>query len=360
MSLAGRARRVAAQAAFGGGGAVGVAGGAIGVLWAQSLIARRRVGDSLAEPFTVDGRYGRGSGRPIGLAMLGDSSAAGLGADEPGDTVAVVLARGLAEESGRPVELVNLAVVGAQTAAVPAQVETALFAFDGSGPELAVIMVGANDVTHRVRNTVSLRHLDQVVRRLTETGCSVVVACCPDLGTVQPVPNPLRALARRWSRTLAAAQAITAVEAGASAVSLGSLLGPDFSARPQEYFSADGFHPSSLGYRRVGEVLLPTACAALGLRTSVGDPLDPSRGERVAPLSEVAATAAVHGGTEVTASSVAGEDRGVQGRWAALRHRIPLLRPDTDHEVAVDAEGDAEGDVEVDDELPSEPAPAPE
>ncbi len=280
------------------------------------------------EPFVVDGRYGRGAGPALRFVMLGDSGAAGLGADDAEDTVAVVVARGLAEASGAPVELVNLAVVGAKTSDVPPQVEVALHAFDGSGPQLAVLMVGANDVTHRVRTTVSLRYLDQVTRRLEEAGCAVVVACCPDLGTVQPVPNPLRTLARRWSRTLAAAQAITAVEAGATAVSLGALLGPEFAARPQDYFSSDGFHPSSLGYRRAGEVLLPSACAAVGLAASDADSLDPSRGERVAPLAELAARAAEQGGTEVAAGSVEGEDRGVKGRWATLRYRIPLLRPD--------------------------------
>jgi lysophospholipase L1-like esterase len=199
------------------------------------------------------------------MVMLGDSGAAGLGADAPGDTVAVLVAEGLAAGAGRPVHLVNLAVVGAQTSHVPAQVQRALEAFGGPAPDLAVMMIGANDVTHRVRPQTSVRQLREVVVALREAGCEVVVGCCPDLGTVLPVPNPLRSIGRRLSRTLAAAQEIVVTEAGGHPVLLGSLLGPEFASAPGEYFSDDRFHPSSVGYRRCAEELLPLALAAMAL-----------------------------------------------------------------------------------------------
>jgi lysophospholipase L1-like esterase len=273
MSRASRARRIAATAAV---GAVGGGGGAFGVLWAQTLLARHRVGEPRGVPFEVDGRYSPREGSvpappgagPYRMVMLGDSGAAGLGADAPQDTVAVLVAQGLADSSGRAVDLVNLAVVGAQTSHVPAQVEAAATAFDGSGPNLAVIMIGANDVTHRVRPQTSVRQLRAIVAGLVEAGCTVVVGCCPDLGTVEPLPNPLRAIGRRLSRTLAAAQALVAEEAGGYPVSLASLLGPEFAARPGEYFSEDRFHPSSLGYRRLAETLLPVVRVAVGHETA--------------------------------------------------------------------------------------------
>ena len=273
MSRASRARRIAATAAV---GAVGGGGGAFGVLWAQTLLARHRVGEPRGVPFEVDGRYSPCEGSvsappgagPYRMVMLGDSGAAGLGADAPQDTVAVVVAQGLADSSGRAVDLVNLAVVGAQTSHVPAQVEAAATAFDGSGPNLAVIMIGANDVTHRVRPQTSVRQLRAIVAGLVGAGCTVVVGCCPDLGTVEPLPNPLRAIGRRLSRTLAAAQALVAEEAGGYPVSLASLLGPEFAAKPGEYFSEDRFHPSSLGYRRLAETLLPAVRVAVGHETA--------------------------------------------------------------------------------------------
>ena len=70
------------------------------------------------------------------------------------------------------------------------------------------------------------------VRQLRAAGAQVVVGTCPDLGTVQPIRPPLRWLARRWSRQLAAAQTVAVVEEGAWTVSLADLLGPRFAAEP--------------------------------------------------------------------------------------------------------------------------------
>ena len=93
----------------------------------------------------------------------------------------------------------------------------------------------------------------------------MVVATCPDLGTIQPIQPPLRWLARRWSRQLAAAQTVAVVEAGGRTVSLGDLLGPRFAAAPDRMFGDDRFHPSVEGYRAAAEVVLPSALAALGV-----------------------------------------------------------------------------------------------
>lgn len=267
MSLARRASRIVATAAVGG---AAVGGGGLGMLWAQSLLARRRVGEPRGEPFVVDGTYGQGSGQILRMVMLGDSCAAGLGADAPEDTVAVLVARGVAAAAARPVELVNRAVVGAQTGHLAAQLAAGSDTLGGRHCDLAVIMIGANDVTHRVRPQVSVRQLREVVAGLVEDGTAVVVGCCPDLGTVQPLPNPLRTLGRRLSRTLAAAQALVTTDAGGHPVELGSVLGPEFAARPGEYFSEDRFHPSSVGYRRCAEELLPAALTALSPSVPAG------------------------------------------------------------------------------------------
>ena len=133
-------------------------------------------------------------------------------------------------------------------------------------------MIGANDVTHRIDKSVAVRHLAQAVPRACATlGAEVVVGTCPDLGTIEPVAQPLRLLARRWSRDLAAAQTVAVVEAGGRTVSLGDLLGPEFAERPHEMFSADRFHPSPAGYARAAAALLPSVCAALGIWPASGD-----------------------------------------------------------------------------------------
>ena len=98
-------------------------------------------------------------------------------------------------------------------------------------------------------------------------GSEVVVGTCPDLGTIRPIAQPLRYVARRLSRNLAAAQTIAVVEAGGRTVSLGDLLGPLFAERV-DLFSDDKFHPSAEGYAEAADALLPSVLDALGLYTT--------------------------------------------------------------------------------------------
>jgi hypothetical protein len=208
-------------------------------------------------------------------------------------------------------------------------------------------MVGANDVTHRIDTSVAVRHLEMAVRNLREAESEVVVGTCPDLGALQPVPQPLRLLARRWSRDLAAAQTVAVVEAGGRAVSIGDLLSEAFSAEPHVMFSKDRFHPSPAGYARVAAALLPTVSAALDLFGERSTPTEPNlrRGESVRPLAVAATKAVTQPGTEVAPAEVAGQARGAQGRWAVLLHRIrpalPLPAGPTTSTSASAAAGDA-------------------
>lgn len=327
MSKASAARRLAAGAAFGGGG-LGLLGGSFyGLLQAEARLARRAIGPRQQDPPDASGLYGRGlAGVPITLALLGDSSACGYGMEEPDETPGAMLAAGLADLANRPVRITIEAAVGAESKHLDEQVDNVL----ASGPDLAVIVVGANDVTHSVRPATSVRLLEEAVRRLRAAGCEVVVGTCPDLGSVQPIPSPLRQVARVWSRRLAAGQTIAAVEAGGRTVSLGALLGPDFEREPGHYFGPDRFHPSAAGYRSVVAAMLPSIAAALGLAPESEEEPETFRGEGVLPVSYAAAEAAESAGTEVSGTEIAGRERGERGRWVALRHRRRRTLPEVD------------------------------
>jgi len=330
MGRARRARRIAATAAYGGG--VGAAGiGALGligfaVLKLEAQLARRVVGQPFDGSPDDNAVYGAGLGEPVQLVVLGDSSAAGMGADSAHQTVGAIVANGVSALMGRPVRLTNLAVVGAESSGLEVQLANALE--EVPHPDIALIMIGANDVTHRIDKAVAVRHLEETVRSLRAAGAEVVVGTCPDLGTIEPVAQPLRLLARRWSRDLAAAQTVAVVEAGGRTVSLGDLLGPEFAERPHELFSADRFHPSPAGYARAAAALLPSVCAALGLWGAADDHRVPDarRGEGVSPVAVAAVQAVRDPGTEVSATAVEGESRGPRGRWAVLlrRRRTPV------------------------------------
>jgi len=329
MGRARRARKIAATAAYGGGigaagiGALGLVG--YGVLKIEALLARRIVGQLVEGAPDDNGQYGAGLGYPVQFLMLGDSSAAGMGANTAQQTVGAIIAHGVSALSGRPVRLTNVAIIGAESSGLDKQLSNALEKV--ANPDVAVILIGANDVTHRIDKSFAVRHLEQAVAALRATDCEVIVGTCPDLGTIEPVAQPLRLLARRWSRDLAAAQTVAVVEAGGRTVSLGDLLGPQFATLSQEMFSHDRFHPSPAGYARVASALLPSVCDVLGLWSNPIDRRpDSLRGEHVGPVAAAAVQAVREAGTEVSATAVEGQPRGPRGRWAILlrRHRRPV------------------------------------
>lgn len=319
MGRAGAARKLASAAAYGGGG-LSVLGGALyGVLRAEAKMARRTIGEPGDHtPPDATGWYGRGRPGPaIKIVLLGDSSAAGYGVELIEETPGALLASWAAGQADRRVHLRAFAKIGARSSDLEGQVDRAL----PTGPDVAVILIGANDVTHRVSPAASVRHLADAVRRLEEAGVATVVGTCPDLGTVKPIPPPLKQVARTWSRRLAAAQTIAVLEGGGRTVSLGSILGPEFAADPTVLFGPDRFHPSAAGYRSLAAVLLPSTLAALGLVAEDEAEPEAVRGEGVLPITTAALQAVNMPGTELDGTEVGGKTRGVRGLWVELRRR---------------------------------------
>jgi len=314
-----RARLVAVRAAY-GGGAVGTLGAlSWGVLRAEARLARVTIGEPKERAPLASGSWGRGRrGRaPLRLAVIGDSSAAGLGCETAEQTPGALLAGSLARELHRRVLLDVLAVVGARSADLDAQVARALV----GKVDLAVLMVGANDVTHRVPPAAAARDLARAVTTLRAAGASVVVGTCPDLGTVKPLWQPLRSVARVVSRRTASAQTIAVVEAGGLSVSLGNLLGREFGESPA-LWSADRFHPSAAGYARVVDVLLPATLQALGVQV----PGERTDRDSVQDVALAASVAAQDPGLVVeTVKGAQGAAAAGPGRLARLVRRVPLV-----------------------------------
>ncbi|GAB2659511.1 SGNH/GDSL hydrolase family protein [Saccharopolyspora gloriosae] len=248
----------------------GVSGAAYGLLNGQSWYARRAIGEPVGVPFRSDGVHlpdGTGpvasppeGDAPLRLAVLGDSSAAGLGVEAPDELPGVRIARGLAAELERPVDLTTYAIVGSTSRDLAAQVDAALVA----PPQLVLVIIGANDVTARLSVAECAALLGAAVARLREAGVGVVAGTCPDLGAIRPIPQPLRSVASSWSLALGRAQRHAVEAAGGGAVPLADLLSPEFLTRPQELFSPDRFHPSAAGYEAAAGLLLPALCSAIG------------------------------------------------------------------------------------------------
>lgn len=316
-------RKLVAAAVYGTGGLLGLSASVYGLLRTEAKLARRTIGHADDRVPDSTGWYGRGRPGPaIKVVLLGDSSAAGYGVRTVEETPGAMIGSALAAQAGRRVHLGVFSRVGAQSGDLDGQIDEAL----PTEPDVAVVLIGANDVTHMVPMRLSVRLLEDAVRRLVDAGVAVVVGTCPDLGTVQPIPQPLRFGARLFSRRLAAAQTVAVVEAGGRSVSLGSILGPEFEAAPAMLFGPDRFHPSAAGYEAMAGVLVPTILAALGLAPEdEGEPVA-LRGEGVLPIRYAAQEASRTPGTELGATEVAGSKRGAGGRWVLLmRRRRPAM-----------------------------------
>ena len=187
---------------------------------------------------------------------MGDSIAWGQGASRERERLSPRLVDGLASR-GYDAEARVFAVPGATSSGLDAQVDRAA----PWRPELAVVVIGANDLTHLLPVEVAAKALGEAVRRLRDGGAEVVVAPAPDLSAVPHVPVFLRETVRAAGDLLREQQVSVVLAQG------GRLADPDhrasraFATDPS-LFSADRFHPSSAGYAVIADSLLPALLEA--------------------------------------------------------------------------------------------------
>jgi lysophospholipase L1-like esterase len=190
------------------------------------------------------------------LAVLGDSIGYGVGAAQPADALGPRLIRDLAA-AGVQAQARTFAVPGARSADLARQAQAAQL----WEPDLAVIVIGANDLTHLVPPERAAAQLGAVVRRLRAAAIEVVVAPAPDLSVIPHVPPAMRAVVKAASVLLRRAQARETLAAGGRMADLDEATARAFAADPA-LFSRDRFHPSSAGYAMIAKALAPAVRAA--------------------------------------------------------------------------------------------------
>lgn len=149
------------------------------------------------------------------------------------------------------------AVPGARSAGLAPQVDRVL----PWRPQVAVVVIGANDLTHLVPPVDAAASLTRAVGRLRETDVEVVVAPAPDLSMVPHVPPAVQGLVRAASEDLRARQ-VRAVEELGGLVADGDHATSRAFAADRSLFAADRFHPSSAGYAVIAAAILPVVTAA--------------------------------------------------------------------------------------------------
>ena len=226
------------------------------VLIAQAARLRRTAID-LPEPHGLrHGSVGRG---PLALRLLvaGDSSAAGVGARTQREALAHPLAALLAQRLGGVVRWQLVAESGLTS-------EGVLHRLVRSRPhvaDIAVIVVGVNDITKDVPLAFALRQRQHITDWLhIHAGVRhVVFPALPEMELFPAVPKPLAWYAGQAARRNNRAQARWAARnAGVSHVIMDGVADPSL-------FCKDGFHPAPALYARVAERLtdhiVEVACA---------------------------------------------------------------------------------------------------
>ena len=192
--------------------------------------------------------------------MLGDSIGYGTGARRVEETLGPRLSQLLTDE-GYDVDLHVLAVPGATSGDLAAQVRRAA----PLAADLAVVVIGANDLARFVPPAQAARFLARALAALRAGGTDVVVVPAPDLSAVPAVPPAFRAVVRSACAQLQRQQAAVAEAAGGAFAAISAELARAFTADPA-LFSADRYHPSSAGYARIAEALAPHVVAAARAR----------------------------------------------------------------------------------------------
>jgi lysophospholipase L1-like esterase len=197
----------------------------------------------------------------VKLAVLGDSIAWGQGATRDRDRLGPRLVDALAVH-GYDATLQVFAVPGARSRGLAAQVGAAA----SWRPDLALVVIGANDLTHLEPVEPAVAALADAVRRLRAVGAEVVVAPAPDLSAVPHVPVFLRQVVRESSDLYRELQTAAVLAAGGRVADPAQRASRAFAQDPA-MFSADRFHPSSAGYAVIADAVLPAlvdAADALG------------------------------------------------------------------------------------------------
>jgi len=208
------------------------------VLIYQGMVLRRRI-PRLPEAADPAGTCA-GAGPAVRLAVLGDSTAAGVGAARHRDALAGMLGAAVAGRTGRAVSWRAVARSGATSRTardlVPGLVD------GGWRPDVVVVVVGVNDLKNLRRLRDWDRDVPALLAAIDERSGKVPVIICgmAPVSRFPALPQQMRAVMALRARAM---DHVLRRLAGDRHVPVDpQIIGNGF-------FAEDGFHPSSSGYR---------------------------------------------------------------------------------------------------------------
>lgn len=192
---------------------------------------------------------------PLGLLVLGDSTAAGVGVDSQVDGLPGNLARSISAHTGRGV---RWTAVGANGATARDLLERFVDAATVESYDIVFLTIGANDALTLRSRAAFGRDIRCLLARLRRASpeAAILMSSLPAFFRFALLPNPLRFNLYLHSQSLeSAARSIVARTPGAH-------MSPPPPPYTDGFFATDQFHPSAIGYRDWSDFAVADAIAA--------------------------------------------------------------------------------------------------
>lgn len=204
----------------------------------------------------VNGEFGDPSLPSLKFVVLGDSTSVGVGTT-PDKSFPWLLAERLGERY-----YVKLNVVGVGGATTTDVIKTQVQKAIDLEPDLMLVEIGANDVTHVAPPWKVRKNFRQTLERLGATEAALVVAGPPEMGNIKIFAEPLRTLSGLQGDNVTRVIEQETRKAKLPYIDLAGGIealdvAPDF-----PYFSVDAFHPGEGGYSLWAKVMYPEVSKA--------------------------------------------------------------------------------------------------
>jgi lysophospholipase L1-like esterase len=247
---------------------LGTAAGAFAGVVAVQLMRLRRMEFLPGHPGFYINHVVEPDGPPTGarlrMAVLGDSTTAGVGVEHAEDSLPYLLARRVADAESRPVHVVSYGWAGARVAdLVASQLRRAIEPLRATetdsflaGADVVAIVIGSNDATHNTPPGRFRADLRTVLERIREVApdARVVLAGIPAFRGALRGIEPLIFLADQYAKLLRPISRAEAVRTGVAYADLAAEVPARIQGRT-DVLSRDQFHPSVVGYTAWADVI---------------------------------------------------------------------------------------------------------
>lgn len=209
---------------------------------------------NLQSPFAKSVSYIVGKengGKTLKYVALGDSLSAGVGSSDYTQTLPLILAQKLSQNSKEPVQIINLSQPGAKTSdLIQNQLDQAL----KENPNYVSLLIGINNIHDLWTVQRFSQDFDLIISQLKNTKGKIIVFNLPYLGSSKTVFFPFNLLLDYQTQQYNLAIAQICKNHHLTYIDLYTQTKSAF-ATDQNLYAQDFFHPSNQGYLYWGQII---------------------------------------------------------------------------------------------------------